>query len=128
MTTIGMVIALTPINNWFIHQLDVNNVFLHGELREDVYMSLPPSFSSIKPNQVCKLIKSIYGLKQASRKWHEKFTSFLLAQNSHQANSDHFMFTKKTCNTFTPLLVYVDDIIIIEILWLNLFTSNLFSI
>ena len=53
MTTIRLVIALASIHNWNLHQLDVNNVFLHGELQEDVYMMLPPSVTSTKPNQVC---------------------------------------------------------------------------
>jgi len=65
-----------------------------------------------KPNKVCKLIKSIYGLKQASIKWYEKLSSFLLRHQYTQSSSDHSLFTKKTDTTFTVLLVYVDDVII----------------
>jgi hypothetical protein len=77
-----------------------------------VYMQLPPGINVSKPNQVCKLVKSLYGLKQASRKWYEKLTSLLLAQGYMHANSDHSLFTKSTATTFTILLVYVDDIIL----------------
>jgi hypothetical protein len=65
-----------------------------------------------KPNQVCKLVKSLYGLKQASRKWYEKLTSLLLAQGYKHASSNHSLFTKTSATTFTILLVYVDAIII----------------
>jgi hypothetical protein len=59
MTNVRLVIALASINNWFIHQLDDNDSFLHGELQEDVYMFIPPGIKTNKSNQVCKLNKSL---------------------------------------------------------------------
>jgi len=90
----------------------VNNAFLHCDLQEDVYMKIPPGFSTSKLNQVCKLSKSLYGLKQASRKWYENLTNLLLTNGYTQATSDASLFIKSTTETFTVLLVYVDDIIL----------------
>jgi len=81
MTTVRLVLALSSIRHWNLHQLDVNNAFLHGELQEGVYMILPPGVTPSKPNQVCKLMKSMYGLKQARRKWYEKLTSMASFSN-----------------------------------------------
>jgi hypothetical protein len=111
LTTVRMVIALASIHNWFLHQLDVNNTFLHGDLQEDVYMQPPPGITN-DSNKVCKLIKSLYGLKQASRQWYAKLTSLLLAHGYQQAHSDHSLFTKHDQSHFTLLLVYVDDVIL----------------
>ncbi|KAK2387257.1 putative mitochondrial protein [Trifolium repens] len=111
-TTVRTIIALASIHQWEIHQLDVNNAFLHGDLKEDVYMTIPQGFHTSRPNQVCKLVKSLYGLKQASRQWNEKLTTFLLKLNFIQASSDHSLFTKKSSTSFIVLLVYVDDVII----------------
>lgn len=61
--TVRTLLVLTSINSWHLHQLDVNNVFLRGDLYEDVYMSVPHGVTSLKPNQVCKLLKSLYGLR-----------------------------------------------------------------
>jgi hypothetical protein len=112
MTTVRLVLALASPNHWNLHQLDVNNDFLHGDLQEDVFMTLPPGVSSSKPNQVCKLLKSLYGLKQSSRKWYQKLSSILLQQHYIQASANHSLFIKKPASSFTLLLVYVDDIIL----------------
>ena len=111
-TTVRLVIALASINHWFLHQLDVNNAFLHGDLHGYVYMIIPAGVSTSKPNQVCKLSKSLYGLKRTSRKWYEKLTRLLITNGYQQATSDASLFTKKTFDNFTVLLVYVDDIIL----------------
>jgi len=63
LTTVRVVIVLTSMNNWPLHQLDVNNAFLHGDLQVDVYMIIPQGVPQSNPNQVCKLHKSLYGLK-----------------------------------------------------------------
>ena len=113
MSTIRVLLALASIHGWHLHQLDVNNAFLHGDLHEVVYMKVPQRVSSPKPGQVCKLLKSLYGLKQASRQWFEKLTQFLYAQGFVQATFDHTLFIKSTVSSFTALLVYVDNIILV---------------
>jgi len=75
-------------------------------------MVVPQGVITSKPNQVCKLMKSLYGLKQASIKWYEKLTSLLLANQYTQSQSDHSLFIKNTDTSFTVLLVYVNDVII----------------
>lgn len=61
---------------------------------------------------MCKLKKSLYGLKQAGRKWYERLTTLLLIEGYNQLNSDHSLFTHECIDQFTMLLVYVDDIIL----------------
>lgn len=76
-STVRIVLSITVLNNWPLHQLDVNNAFLHGPLSKPVYMAQPPGYSDPTiPSYVCRLNKVIYGLKQASRAWFQRFSDF----------------------------------------------------
>lgn len=113
MATVRLLIALAAIKGWHIHQLDVNNAFLHGELKEEVYMSIAPGVDNAGPHKVCKLLKSLYGLKQANCKWYERLTILLLDLGYKQAHADHSLFTHITPSSYTALLIYVDDIVLV---------------
>jgi hypothetical protein len=68
--TIRLVLALAVHFNWFIHQFDISNAFLHGFLEEEVFMEQPQGFEDFTfPDHVYKFHKSLYGLKQAPRAW-----------------------------------------------------------
>jgi len=64
-SNIHVIISIAISNKWQIHQLDINNSFLYGDLAEDAFMQQPPDFTSTNITLVCKLRKAIYGLKQA---------------------------------------------------------------
>lgn len=73
-----MLIVLASIHKLFIHQMDIKMTFLNGDLEEEIYMVQPEG--CIVPgqeNKVCKLVKSLYGLKQTLKQWHEKFDQVL---------------------------------------------------
>ncbi|KAL4320319.1 hypothetical protein GQ457_18G003820 [Hibiscus cannabinus] len=112
MTSIKTLLAVASAKEWCLQQLDINNAFLHGYLQEEVYMQFPPGLTCSDSNVVCKLNKSLYGLKQASRKWNERLTSALLQQGFKQASSDSSFFIKGKGSDLVVLAVYVDDIIL----------------
>lgn len=112
MTTIRILQSLAIKKGWKLHQLDVNNAFLHGDLHEEVYMNPPKGILLDNPNLVCKLRKSLYGLKQASRQWYEKMVESLCLQGYVHSGSDYYLFYKKTDGSTVFVAVYVDDVIV----------------
>lgn len=112
-STVRVILALAAMNDWELRQLDVKNAFLHGDLKEEVYMAQPQGFVHCEhPDYVCLLQKSLYGLKQAPRAWNEKFTSFLPSLGFKFSHSDPSLFIRYTEKGMIALLLYVDDIVI----------------
>ena len=79
--TVRVLLSLAANLDWSLQQFNVKNVFLHGELSEEVYMNLPPGcmVSEKQCQKVCKLKKSLYGLKQSPRAWFGRFTKSMRA-------------------------------------------------
>ncbi|GJV09779.1 ribonuclease H-like domain-containing protein [Tanacetum coccineum] len=111
MVTIRCLLNIVVSMSWHVFQLDVNNAFLYGDLKEIVYMKPPKGYFPYD-NKVCRLKKSLYGLKQAPRQWNAKLTSPLIENGFIQSKSDYSLYTKSDKGVFLALLVYVDDIII----------------
>lgn len=112
MTTVHTFLQIAASRNWEIHQMDVHNAFLQGDLKEEVYMRPPPGFRGSDKNKVCLLKKSLYGLKQAPRCWFEKFSSSLISYGFSQSGSDYSLFILDRGTEYIQVLVYVDDLVV----------------
>lgn len=127
MTTVRALLAVAALNNWYAIQMDVTNAFLHGDLSETIYMKLPRGYTGIgsritlenamlpafeSSTLVCKLKKSLYGLKQSPRNWFKKLSTTLKCLDYQQSKADYSLFTLTTSTSITLILVYVDDLLI----------------
>jgi hypothetical protein len=98
---------------WTIRQLDVQNAFLHGFLEKDIYMHQPLGYEDkTLPNYICKLDKSLYGLKQATRAWYARLSAKLLQLGFMVSKSDNSLFYLQNDDVTMFMLMYVDDIIV----------------
>ncbi len=112
-SSIRTLLSFAIQNNLHVHEMDVVTAFLNGHLEEEIYMEQPEGY--IKPEQehkVCKLKKSIYGLKQSPRCWSKAFTEFMMEMGFKQSTSDPCVFVRSR-QELEILAVYVDDVILI---------------
>jgi len=112
LTTLRLLLAVATSQNWILKQLDVNNAFLLGDLLEEVYMQPQPGLKLPSPQHVCKLQRSLYGLRQASRQWYAKLSQFLLSHKYTSSSADHYLFLHRNSPNITTILVYVDDLVL----------------
>ncbi|KAK4388240.1 Retrovirus-related Pol polyprotein from transposon RE1 [Sesamum angolense] len=96
----------------FVDNRNVNNAFLHGQLHEEVYMLPPEGYDKAVGGLVCRLKKSLYGLKQASRQWNIELTFELQCYGFKQSPHDHCLFIFSAASIFVALIVYVDDVLL----------------
>ena len=113
--SIRLLLSMTAMRSWPIFQLDIKNAFLHDDLAEEVYMEQPFSFvAQGESGLVCKLRRSLYGLKQSPRAWFSLFNSVVKVFGMIQSATDHSVFYHhSSTGKCIYLIVYVDDIVII---------------
>ena len=113
LNTIRSVLSIVAIEDLHIEQLDLKTAFLYGDLDEEIYMHQPEGFSKkVKEKMVCRLKKSLYGLKQALRQCYEKFDGFMYKEGFQKCNAYHYCYFKRYHSSYIILLLYVDDMLV----------------
>lgn len=126
MATVRALLAVAAMKEWHVHQLDVSNAFLNGDLEETVYMLMPQGYtgygSRIEQSQmmtrggntrmVCRLKKALYGLRQAPRQWYHKLVITLVSIGFKHSKAYYSMYSRVENEVITLVLIYVDDILI----------------
>ncbi|RVW26551.1 Retrovirus-related Pol polyprotein from transposon RE1 [Vitis vinifera] len=112
--SVRLLLSMAAMCSWPLYQLDIKNVFLHGDLAEEVYMEQPPGFvAQGESGLVCRLRRSLYGLKQSPRAWFGRFSSVVQEFGMLRSTADHSVFYHhKLFGQLYYLVVYVDDIVI----------------
>lgn len=111
--TIRLLVSIAATRGWEVHHLDVKTAFLHGDLRETVYVTQPEGFE-VKGSEkkAYKLHKALYGLKQAHRVWNNKLNGILLELGFAKCSKEPSVYRKTVNASILVVSVYVDDLFI----------------
>ena len=104
--SIRSILSIAALKRMKLSQFDITTAFLYADLKEDIYMEQPPGYN-YGSGKVCKLKKSLYGLKQSPRQWNQRFTNFLVKHKLQATNADNCVFVNSDKNLY--LAIYVDD-------------------
>jgi hypothetical protein len=105
---IRLIIAIAAIEDLHLHSVDISHAFINGKLDEEIYMEQPQGF--VQPGYVCKLLRSLYGLKQASRVWNKELHAALSEMGFTRLQSDHGIYVYKRDDVRIIVPVHVDDL------------------
>lgn len=109
--SIRVFLALCINFNLKIHQLDVCSAFLNGDIQDDVYIKLPKGFKEIE-GTVCKLKKSLYGLKTSPKNWNDKFHELMSKMSFKRSEYEYCLYIKTNVKSKMYILIYVDDLLV----------------
>ncbi|CAI7750291.1 unnamed protein product [Closterium sp. NIES-54] len=110
--TLRTLLALAEPLDLEVEQLDVKKAFLYGRLKEEVYMKQPPGFDD-DSDRVCKLKRTIYGLKQSPRAWYMRIDEHLLSLGFVRSECDHALYVLNKDEKKLVLLLYIDDLLLV---------------
>jgi hypothetical protein len=128
--SLRLMLALAAKYNFVVHQMDVKTAFLHGDVDAEIYMHQPQGYREVgaKSNYVCKMQRSLYGMKQAPRIWYALMTSFLTSLGFTRTKKDYCLFFKRGENgKLVYICLYVDDLTILgsKLALVNLIKNDL---
>lgn len=110
--TLRTVLAVANHERMCIHQMDVKSAFLNGSITEEIFMTQPEGFDEGN-GLVCRLNRSLYGLKQASRAWNERFHVFVEKLGFRRSTSDKCLYIRESGGQRLFLIIYVDDVLLV---------------
>ena len=112
--SLRLILALAAKEGYKLRSVDISSAFTYGDLEEEIYMRQPEGYHQGGPNRVCKLQKSLYGLKQSARQWNRKLCSVFTSLGYKKLSSDSsiFVYTKGDVKVIVP--VFIDDITLVS--------------
>jgi len=113
MNSIFLILVIVAAQGLVVHYMDVKSAFLHRDLDEEIYMEQPQGFVQ-DSSLVCRLRKSLYGIKQTTWTWYAKMDSFLLSIGFSRCHSDMNVYILRQGDALLFLAIYVDDLIVTE--------------
>lgn len=125
LATLRTLLAVAVQKNMNINQMDVKTAFLNGYVEQDIYMNLPEDM--FEEEYVCKLKRSIYGLKESPRQWNKVFNDFIISMGFKQCKSDYCLYVNSSKDEIIYILLYVDDLLIVcqDVTYINEIKSAL---